>query len=85
MKKDIDKRRGTIAYALNERMSEIEMYMQSPKQFPLLKEKVKDIIREAYLTNEMDREQALNVFDGIRNYNLFLSTFATYITGIKVS
>lgn len=85
MKQDIDKRRGTIAYALNERMSEIEIYMQSPKQFPLLKEKVKEIIKEAYLTSEADREKALRVFDGIRNYSLFLSTFATYITGIKVS
>lgn len=85
MKQDIDKRKGTIAYALNERMSEIEMYTQSLRQFPLLKEKVKDIIREAYLTSETDRQKALKVFDGIRNYNLFLSTFATYITGIKVS
>lgn len=77
--------KGTIANALNQHINELAPLMDSPKQLPALKAKVNYIIQHAELNRENDREEAINILTGIKSYTHYLSTLATYLTGMKVS
>lgn len=81
----MEKWEGTLAKVFNERLSELEPLMQSPSQLYALKAKTIQIIRESDISREQDKERAITIFNKIHNYSLFLSTLATYLTGIKVS
>jgi len=77
--------KGTIAYALNQHISEIDYLMDSPSHLSALKGQVNKIIQNAELNSEKDRQQAIRILSGINNYHHYLSSLAAYMTGMKVS
>ena len=83
--KNMEKWNGTIARALNDRMSELEPLLQSPSQFGALKVKVNEIISNADLNRKEDGERAIRILSKINKYSLYLSSLAAYMSGMTVS
>ena len=90
MKQDIDKRRGTIAYALNERMSEIDLNEEKRmSEIELNEEKRMSEIDDKRMSNltETKRSSLTNLNESKRNSQIELheeSTNKTITTPIEL-
>lgn len=74
--------KGTVAYALNQHLQEMNVYMKSPSTFPQLRAKVEEILHSPEITTEPGRAKALKTLRDARSYSHYLSILGTWLTGI---
>ena len=72
---------GTIANALYQNMDKIAACGTDVLK---AKQVVKSILESVDVKSEKAREDAIRILTGAPNHSAFLSTLATYLTGMKV-
>lgn len=76
----------SIKTVFNAHLNEIYAYLNFKEEFSALKEKVNNLLDDEELKNNESVQEAKQIFKQCsNNYNRYVSTLLTYITGIKVS
>lgn len=75
---------GSIANVLNQHIKELEPLMNSPAQLPLLKEKVNKLLLSDEVGQSFGGDKAAKILGNITNYGHYLSTLASYMTGVTI-
>ena len=76
----------SIKTVFNAHLNEIYSYLNYREDFGLLKQKVNTLLDDEELKDNESVQEAKQIFKQCsNNYNRYVSTLLTYLTGIKVS
>ena len=81
--KDLHTKRGTIAYTLNEHMTEL-FDLINANNIKGARKKAVQLITDANISDKQAVLTATDIFTNAKD-NLFLSSLMSYMTGMKVS
>ena len=80
---DLEKIKGTIGYVLNNNLDSLEYLMinamTDSEHLNILKSKINEIIQNADLKREEDRQEAIDKLSAIDSYSEYLSALGTYL------